>query len=332
MGIERVSPRRSTLPQLCRTTLIIVAALIVASVLIWQGITAGSNPDPTVPGTSPSAAAVDIAVLVFREGLESILVLAAILASLRAKDRLYQRPIQAGIGLGLLATLGTWFVAISFMSDLTVNIGALSAQAVTGLLAVIVLLIVMNWFFHRVYWGGWISIHIRREQAIMAKADLTGRNFRHVLLGLGLLGFASVYREGVEVVLFLQSYYLQMGHLVVYYGAAGGLVLTAAVGFLTLVWQARLPYKRMLVATGILLTGVLFVMVGEEINEMQLAGWLGTTSITWLQWIPGWAGLWLSIFPNVETLAAQALAVLLVAGSYLISRPRIRGSRSRIWW
>ena len=316
--------------QWCHAAVILVAAAAVASALIWQGIAAGSNSDPTIPGISAPTAALDIAVLVFREGLESILVLAAILASLRAKDRLYQHPIQAGIGAGLLATLATWFVAISFVSDLTENFGALSVQAATGLLAVIVLLIVMNWFFHKVYWGGWISMHIRRERALIAESNDTNGNLRHALLGLGLLGFASVYREGVEVVLFLQSYYLQMGHRVVYYGAAGGLVLTAAVGFLTLVWQARLPYKRMLIATGILLTGVLFVMVGEEINEMQLAGWIGTTNIAWLQWIPAWAGLWFSVFPNVETIAAQTFAVLLVAGSYLISRLRIRDSGTKV--
>ena len=88
-----------------------------------------------------------------------------------------------------------------------------------------------------------------------------------MLLGLVVLGFASVYREGFEVVLFLQSYYLQMGPTVVYYGAAAGLVLTLAAGYLTFLGQRHLPYKKMLIATGVLLTGVLFVMVGEEVNE-----------------------------------------------------------------
>jgi high-affinity iron transporter len=73
-------------------------------------------------------------------------------------------------------------------------------------------------------------------------------------------------------------------------------------------------------------------MVGEQINEMQLAGWIGTTNIAWLQWMPAWAGVWFSIFPNVETFAGQTLAVLVVAGSYFISRLRIRDSRSRLWW
>jgi high-affinity iron transporter len=75
---------------------------------------------------------------------------------------------------------------------------------------------------------------------------------------------------------------------------------------------------------------VLWVMVGEEVNEMQLAGWIGTTPIAGLDF-PGWAGTWFSLFANVETLAAQALAVTAVLGSYLLAqyvrvwRPRRRG-------
>lgn len=311
-----------------RAAAIVIASGAIASVLIWQGIASGGNPDPTARGTALASGSLDIAVLVFREGLESILVLAAILAGLRAKPQVFRRSIYAGMGVGFGTGIVSWFVAISIVGDLLVSYGALAVQAATGLIAVVVLLIVMNWFFHNVYWSGWISMQNRRKQALLDGASKTGTAVRGVFLGLALLGFASVYRESVEIVLFLQSYYLQLGSLVVYYGAAGGLVLTAAAGWLTLVEGNRLPYKRMLVATGVLLTGVLFVMVGEQVNEMQLAGWVGTTNISWLQGVPAWAGTWFSIFPNVQTFAAQALAVLVVTGSYLIHRYRTYGGWS----
>jgi high-affinity iron transporter len=73
----------------------------------------------------------------------------------------------------------------------------------------------------------------------------------------------------------------------------------------------------MLVLTGVMLGGVLLVMVGEQAQEMQLAHWLPTTEIPRLAGvIPAWMGLWFSIFPTVETLAAQAIAAILVVGSY----------------
>jgi high-affinity iron transporter len=59
----------------------------------------------------------------------------------------------------------------------------------------------MNWFFHKVYWTGWISMHSRRKQQLMKESSRA-----KLWLGLALLGFSSVYREGFEVVLFLQSY------------------------------------------------------------------------------------------------------------------------------
>jgi high-affinity iron transporter len=122
-----------------------------------------------------------------------------------------------------------------------------------------------------------------------------------------------------------------MGEQVVFYGALLGLIFTAIVAVLNFVGQHKLPYKRMLTITGVMLAVLLFVMVGEEVNEMKLAGWIGTTQISWLQWIPDWAGLWLSIFPNWETIIAQGIAMALVFGSYFLAQyqavwlPRKRG-------
>jgi high-affinity iron transporter len=299
-----------------------VTAVAVAAVLVWQGITAAGNPIPTLGKPLPEAA-LDVAVLVTREGLESILVLAVLIAGLKGRNYGYRRPIQLGAGLGFVAVVVTWFVAIVVVSDLAANYGALSIQAATGLFAVVVILIEMDWLVHGVYWSEWISMHNRSKQSLIAEAGALNKNSRRILLGLLVIGFASVYREGFEVVLFLQSYYLEMGPAVVYWGAAAGLVLTLATGYLTFLGQRNLPYKKMLVVTGVILTGVVFVMAGEEVSEMQLAGWIGTTYIPWLKGIPVWAEAWFSIFPNLQSLTAQALALLSVAGSYFFIRLRM---------
>jgi high-affinity iron transporter len=140
-------------------------------------------------------------------------------------------------------------------------------------------------------------------------------------LGLFLLGFTSLYREGFEVVLFLQSYNLRFGGGVVLKGALLGVGLSAAVAVLTFVLQQRLPYRKMLVATGVLLGIVLLVMVGEQAQEMQLAHWIPTTTIASLQnLIPAWMNLWFAVFPTRETLMAQLIAAILVVGSYYAAR------------
>lgn len=70
----------------------------------------------------------------------------------------------------------------------------------------------------------------------------------------------------------------------------------------------------MLVCTGVLLGGILLIMVGESVQEMQQAGWMQTTGIGFS--LPGWVGLWFSVFPNVQGLVAQGGAAILVIGSY----------------
>src|SRR5204862_1886696 len=135
------------------------------------------------------------------------------------------------------------------------------------------------------------------------------------------LGFTSLYREGFEVVLFLQSYHLRLGGGVVLKGALLGLMLTGMVAVLTFVVQQRLPYRKMLITTGILLGVVLLVMVGEQAQEMQLAQWIPTTPIACFQpYIPPWMGLSFAVFPTVETLVAQLIAAVLVIGSYFAAR------------
>ena len=131
---------------------------LVVGVLIWQGVTRGRRARRRPRAhLSRGTVILNSGILVFREGLEVILVLAAITASFQGANAGYRRPVAAGAGLGLLATVATWFIAVAIIG--AVNAPALDIQAATGLLAIVVLLVVMNWFFHRVYWTGWIAHH-----------------------------------------------------------------------------------------------------------------------------------------------------------------------------
>jgi high-affinity iron transporter len=315
--VNAVPRRHSTILALVLS----VAAAAVAAILIWQGLTEHGAPDPLRPNTSPTVAFLDIGVLVFREGLECILVLAAITASMIGAKQAHRRPVALGAGIAFGATLVTWLIAVGIVGSLADNVPALDLQAATGLLAVIVLLVIMNWFFHKIYWGGWIRAHNRRRKSLLATNPAKKNGHSRLWWGLVLLGFTSLYREGFEVVLFLQSYNLRLGGGVVLKGALIGLLLSGMVALLTFVLQQRLPYRKMLITTGVLLGVVLLVMVGEQAQEMQLAHWISHTEIPWLaQALPAWLGMWFAVFPTYETLIAQGLAAMLVIGSYYAAR------------
>ena len=312
--------RVSGTPRRVATILLTAGVLLVAGVLVWEGKSAAGNPQPDAPDLSSAARVLDIGVLVFREGLECILVLAAVTAGVINGRQSHGRAIAAGAGVAFIATLITWQLAVGVIDNLSEKLPALNIQVVTGLLAIIVLVIVMNWFFHKVYWTGWISFHNKRKRALLESDHGHDASQSTIFWGMGLLGFTSLYREGFEVVLFLQSYRLKLGGTPVLYGVLLGGSLTAIVAVVTFIAHRRLPYKRMLVFTGVMLGVVLLVMVGEQAQEMQLAHWLPITSIPWLvHTIPPWMSLWFSIFPTVETLAAQAIAASLVLGSYVIA-------------
>jgi high-affinity iron transporter len=303
------------------TLILFGSGAIVVGAIAYQAIAAAGAPDPLRHGAGSFSGVLDIGVLVFREGLECVLVLAAIMAGMNGARFERRHPIALGVVAGFVATLLTWFAAVRVLDDLSHSVSALALQASTGLVAIVVLLIVMNWFFHKVYWTGWISLHNKRKRNLLERAGNDRKFALGFFWGMALLGFTSFYREGFEVVLFLQSYRLRLGNEIVLWGVGVGLLLSGAVALLTFVAHRRLPYRKMLVLTGILLGLVLVVMAGEQAQEMQLAHWLPTTEIPWLKrMVQPWMGLWLSIFPTVETLAVQAGAVALVLGSYFLGR------------
>jgi len=309
-------------------TVIVLAIAVTAVVLGWHA--KGGTPEPqTLPAgrrLSQTTVVIDAAILVMREGLETILVLAAVMASFLGANRAYRRPVAAGGASALAAGVASWFFVVWLIGRFHGN--ELDIQAATGIPSLIVLLLVMNWFFHRVYWTGWISHHHKRRRGLLSADPDTNR--RRLVAGLALLGFTSVYRECFEVVVFLQQLREIYGSSVVAEGVVIGCLFTAAAGVLTFALHQRLPYRRLLIITGAMLLFVLLVSVGEEVNEMQLAGWLGTTGVAGLS-VPGWMGTWFSLFPNWQTFIGQFIALAIVLGSYFgaqyvrVWRPRRRG-------
>jgi high-affinity iron transporter len=197
-------------------------------------------------------------------------------------------------------------------------------EAIVGLIAIGVLLLVLNWFFHRVYWTEHLSRFHKRRRRLLGLAE--GGLWASQGVGFVLLGFSTVYREGFETVLFLQALELNSGLFVVLQGVALGGAAVAAVAFLTFKLERKLPYRRMLIVTGALLTAVLVIMVGKTARTMQGVGWIPITPLDLEP--PYWTGVWLGIFPTVETIVAQVGAAVFVVGSYLVAE-RIRTRRRR---
>lgn len=259
---------------------------------------------------APIAVATNSGIIVFREGLEAVLILAALMASFRTSaNKHLRKPMWLGTALAFVASIATWLVMRSTLS-LFASFGE-KLEAVVSVVAIGVLLLITNWFFHDVYWKGWMANFHKQKQSIIKGA--AGQ-----FIGLLILGFTSVYREGFETALFLQALVLEAGPSIVLIGAAAGMALVVLFGLAIFALQAHLPIMKMLIFTGILIGAVLLVMVGNTVHIMQVVGWLPLNPIRWLQ-LPYWFGVWFGTYPTVEGLGLQFAAAAFVIGSYFLA-------------
>jgi high-affinity iron transporter len=279
----------------------------------------GSGPGSRVSIVTNSA------MIVFREGLEAVLILAALMASMVGAQRRYRRPLLGGVVLALAASVITWIVAQTVLGSLA-RYGE-RLEAIVSVVAIGVLLLILNWFYHRVYWQEHLAELHGRKKNILRGAGLSLAAAQ--VVGLVALGFTSVYREGFETVLFLQALTLEAGAWTVLQGVAVGFAAVVGVFFLVVALERKLPHRKMLIATGLMITWVLVVLVGQTVQTLQKVGWVPVTPIEGLE-LPYWVGLWLGVYPTWEGILAQAAALAFVLGSYFAAETVRSRRRARI--
>ena len=259
--------------------------------------------------TEPITIIVNSAIIVFREGLEAVVIIAALSAGMVRANARYRRPLFAGAFSAFLVTGVTWVIADALLS-LFRDYGE-RLEAVVSLVALGVLLLITNWFFHKMYWTDHLAgFHQRKGRLLRGDAGK--------VLGLVLLGFTSIYREGFETVLFLQALVLDAGVATVLEGVLLGLFFVAIVGFITFKLQRHLPYMKMMMVTGVLIGAVLVMLVGNTMRVLQVVGWMPIHPIDGVSF-PYWWGQWFGVYPTWEGILAQVIAAVFVIGSYLLA-------------
>ena len=311
-GLVQLVKRKAAANEIAATRAALDDKLAEAETRIGQGL--GSR----------TAVVVNSSIIVFREGLEAVLILAALMASMVGAQRRLRRPLMGGVLVALVASAITWLIAQTVLGSLA-GWGE-RLEAVVSLVAIGVLLLILNWFYHRVYWQENLQDLHRKKKRVLAGASVGILSAQ--ALGLVALGFSSVYREGFETVLFLQALTLEAGAMTVLEGVALGFAGVVGVFFLVIALERKLPHKRMLVATGVLITVVLVALVGQTVQTMQAVGWLPVSPAS--VELPYWSGVWLGVYPTWEGLGAQVGAALFVVGSYLAAEALRARKRRRI--
>lgn len=265
-------------------------------------------------GLSWSLSYISGLLILLREGLEAILVLAAILAFLRnTGQQSAVRSVNVGWALALVAGFATWAVAAYL-----IDVGGAQRELLEGCTALFASVMVL--------WLG-VWMHDRRHAAAWQdyiKSSLVGGGGR---FGFALLAFFSVYRELFEVILFYETLWLQSGpagHNAVLAGGATALVLLVGLAWVILRGSAKLPLALFFSINAALLCALSVVFAGHGIKALQEAGILGTRPVAFFEFD------WLGIHADAYSLAAQALALsaiaLLYGRSWLVERRRAAAS------
>ncbi|KTB69873.1 cystathionine gamma-synthase [Pseudomonas viridiflava ICMP 13104] len=265
-------------------------------------------------GLSQSLSYISGLLILLREGLEAILVLAAILAFLRnTGQQSAVRSVNIGWGLALLAGLGTWALA-AYVIDVS---GAQREllEGATALFASVMVLWLGVWMHDRRHAAAWQDY---------VKSSLVGGGGR---FGFAVLAFFSVYRELFEVILFYETLWLQAGpagHDAVLAGGATALVLLVGLAWVILRGSAKLPLSMFFGINAALLCALSVVFAGHGVKALQEAGIFGTRPVPFFEFD------WLGIPAALYSLSAQAIALLAIAVLYgrslLAERRRVQAT------
>lgn len=255
-------------------------------------------------GLSWSLSYISGLLILLREGLEAILVLAAILAFLRnTGQQSAVRSVNIGWGLALVAGFATWALAAY-----VIDVGGAQRELLEGCTALFAAVMVL--------WLG-VWMHDRRHAAAWQdyiKSSLLSGGGR---FGFAMLAFFSVYRELFEVILFYETLWLQAGpagHQAVLAGGATALVLLVGLAWVILRGSAKLPLSLFFSINAALLCALSVVFAGHGVKALQEAGVLGTRPVLFFEFD------WLGIHADAYSLSAQAVALLAIVVLYGRSR------------
>lgn len=259
--------------------------------------------------------AFDSAAIILREGLEALLIIAALLAFLRRSGHSHQRGwIWFGGGLGILASIVAAFVLQAVFSQATAGQSREVIEGITGLIAASLLFYVSYWLHSKSNLRAWQTYIDTRTGQMLKQGSVAG---------LAFLAFLSVFREGAETTVF----YLGMAPAItlsdLLLGLGLGSVGLVIMAFLILVIGVKLPLRLFFQVAGLLVYYLGFKFLGSGIHALQVAGTLPTSPVLTIPALPI-----VGVYPTWETLVPQILLLVLALGIFLYLRNQNQPKRT----
>lgn len=238
-------------------------------------------------------------IIIFREGLEAILVIAAISAYLVRSDN---KPMLKVVYLSsLFAVFASVLAAIALHT--IVGLSGANQEIMEGaamLLATVVLFFISNWMLSKSESKAWKNYVEGKVQSAVS----TGSSF-----ALGFAAFLAVFREGAETIIFYQAMLADAkDHMdMVWYGLGVGTIVLTLVFIVIRFGSVKLPLKPFFICTSALMYLMAIAFAGGGVKELQEADIISVTPVDFVHSVEV-----LGIYPTVETLVPQLVMLVVV--------------------
>ncbi|WHX25417.1 FTR1 family iron permease [Virgibacillus halodenitrificans] len=249
--------------------------------------------------TKTSYTFMDALLILLREGMEAILIIAGLLAFLKKTNNESKKNwIWGGAVIGLIASIGLAVCINVFFSHINAATGREYMEGIIGLVAVIMMLTIGAWLHKKTNSNHWNHFVEKNLSKALAKGSL---------LSMAMLSFLSIFREGAETIIFYAGMAPSMEMSQLLSGIGLGTILLLIIGFIITRYSSKLPLKPFFFVATWVIYLLAFKMLGVSIHALQVAN---TLPIHYLEMIPiiDWAGL----YPTVETLIPQLLFICIV--------------------
>lgn len=255
--------------------------------------------------------------ILIREGLEALLVVAAVIAYLvKSGNKRFARWIYLGVVAGLAGS-GLVAVLFTFLFGGSGPIQEIS-EGVCALIATLMLLWTSNWMLNKSSVEAWNNYIRNKTEAVVAGAQSKVESGQGLGLGmvtsLAMLSFLAVFREGAETVIFYESIYSMSQDA---HGMwVGGLTAAAVLIVIFLILRftsVKIPIGPFFLVTSILMAALVVIFAGGGIHAL-IEGDL--IEGTYLSIVP--TNDWIGLYPYVETIAAQVIAAIAVVALFVV--------------
>lgn len=235
--------------------------------------------------------------IILREGLEAILIIAAVLAFLSATGmRNAIKYVHLGWILALAAGLITWVIAKTIITISGAQREMI--EGVTSLVAAAVLFYVSYWLITKIEVKKWKEFIQGKVQKAISKKSV---------FALASVSFFAVYREAFETVLFYQALWYQADNSknAILWGLIFGVAMLIVLVFAIFKLAIRIPLKYFFTITSFFLYFLCFILIGKGIRGFQEAGIIGIKSINFIPQVDI-----IGIYPTVETSIPQGVLII----------------------